>query len=246
MLGKTELDTTEKGGARLQTKNNKWYRYIALAQMLVFAVIHLVLGMYFAFVSAEYANHTGFTAKVEAHRYLDQIFAIVCFALFVLDLRLFLGLKKNKKISLLYYICMVVSAVLPFAYLLISDKVIVNAMTEILTTGYPEVIVEGQGNANWIVFWTGVEYGAWSNGGEITHESQAIVDYLSKVGVDSGAQVELAKFDLSGVLAQLRAEIHSWNKFELYTIINAAVTAVFTVCAAIFIPLGKKVKEIQE
>lgn len=238
MLGKTEIGATEKAGARLQSKNNKWYRYIALAQMLAFAVMHLILGMYFAFVSTEYANHLGFTAKIEAHRNLDQICAVVSLVLFILDLRLFWGLKKSKKISLLYYIGMIVSAVLPLAYWYISDKVIVDAMAEILTTNYPEVIVDGVGDANWITFWTGVEYGAWANGGEITHESQEIVDYLSKIGVEAGAQVELAKFDLSGLLALFRVEMYSWNKFELYTIINAAVTVVFIVCTAIFVPVN--------
>lgn len=239
MLGKTKMDTTEKSGARLQGKNNKWYRNIAQVQLLVFAAMHLILGVYFAFVNSEYANHPGFAAKIEDHRNLDQICAIVCFALFVLCLRLFFGLLKDKKISLLYYICMAVSAVLPFVYLSMSDMYIVDAMKETLVAGYPEVIVEGKGDANWIVFWTGVEYGAWANGGEITHESEIIVDYLSKIGVEAGAQVDMATFDLGGVLAQLRNDMYSWNKFELYSIINAAVTAVFVVDGIVFLPLKK-------
>jgi len=201
--------------------------------------MHLILGIYFAFVSSEYANHPGFTAKIENHRNLDQIFAIVCFVLFVLWLRLFLGLKKDKKVSLLYYIGMAVSAALPVVYIAMSDKFIVDAMMETLVAGYPEVIVEGQGNANWIVFWTGVEFGAWANGAEITHESQVIVDYLSKIGVEAGAQVEMAKFDLGGLLAQFRTEMYSWNKFELYAIINVVVTAVFVACGIVFLPLKK-------
>lgn len=240
MLGKTKMDTTEKSGAKLQGKNNKWYRSVAQVQLLVFAAMHLILGMYFAFVSSVYANHPGFTAEIKAHRYMDQICAIVCFVLFVLWLRLFLGLRKNKKISVLYYIGMAVSAVLPFVYIAMSDKYILDTMMETLVVGYPEVIVDGQGDASWIAFWTGIEFGAWANGAEITHESQIITDYLSNIGVEAGTQVEMAKFDLAGLLAQLRNDMYNWNKFELYAIINAAVTAVFAVAGVIFLPLKKK------
>ena len=228
-------------------KNNKWYRYVTQAQLIVFAVMHLILGMYFAFVSTVYANHPGFAAKIEDHRNLDQICAIICFVLFVVGLRIFGDLRKNKKISVLYYIYMAVSAVLPFVYLAMSDKYITDAMMETLIAGYPEVIVEGKGDANWITFWSGVEFGAWANGGEITNESQIILDYLSNIGVEAGAQVEMAEFDLGGLLAQFRAEMYSWNKFELYAIINVVVSVVFAVGGIVFLPLKKfKKTEILE
>lgn len=238
MVGKTKMD-----GPKLQAKNNKWYRYITLAQLLVFAAMHLILGMYFAFVSSIYANHPGFTAKIAEHKRLDTVFAVVCIVLFVLWLRLFLDLKKNKKISVLYYISMAVSAVLPFAYLGMSSTCLADAMRDTLVAGYPEVIVDGVGDASWITFWSGVEFGAWANGGEITHESQVIADYLSKIGVEAGAQVELAKFDMGGLLAQFRNEMYAWNKFEVYAIINAVVTAAFVACGIVFLPLKKFAKK---
>ena len=98
MLGKTKVETTEKTGVRLQPQN-KWYRYVALTQMIVFAVMHLILGMYFAFVTSEYANHPGFAATIKAHRNMDQICAIICFALFAVGLSCFYGLMKHKKLS---------------------------------------------------------------------------------------------------------------------------------------------------
>lgn len=218
MLGKTKMAEAQSG-AKLQA-NNKWYRYVTQAQVLVFAAMYLILGMYFAFVSSEYANHPGFTAKIKDHRNLDQIFAVAYFVLVAFCLGFFVGLRKYKKISVLYYVCMAAAAVLPFVYFALSDAYITSAMKDTLVAGYPEVIVEGKGDANWITFWAGIEYGAWANGGEITHESQAIADYLSKIGVEAGAQVELAKFDLGGLLAQFRNEMYSWNKFELYAIIS--------------------------
>lgn len=228
-------------------KNNKWYRYVTQAQLILFAVMHLILGVYFAFVTTVYANHPGFAAKIEDHRNLDQICAIICFVLFVLGLRFFGDLRKSKKISVLYYIYMAVSAVLPFVYLAMSDKYITDTMMETLIASYPEVIAEGKGDASWITFWTGVEFGAWANGAEITHESQIIADYLKGIGVEAGAQVELANFDLSGLLAQLRADMYSWTKFEMYAIINVVATVVFAVGGIVFLPFKKfKKPEILE
>ena len=237
MLGKTKVEKTEKGGVRLQAKNNKWYRYVALVQMIVFAVMHLVLGIYFAFVSSEYANHPGFTAKIEAHRYLDQICAIVCFALFVLGLRCYYGLMKHKKISALYYIYMAISAVLPVLYLAVSGNVIVDAMMGILEEGYPEFL-EGE-ETSWMAYWVGAEFGAWGNGSEITYESEIVLDYLSRIGEEAGAVVTLGDFNLRGLLNEFRADIYAWNKFEVYSLVNAAVTVVFAVCGIFFLPLKK-------
>lgn len=239
MLGKTKVDTTEKGGVRLQSKNNKWYRYTAQVQMLVFAVMHLVLGMYFAFVSSEYANHPGFTAKIEGHRNLDQICAIVCFVLFVLGLRSFLGLRKTKKISALYYVYMAVSAVLPFVYLFMSANYVVDAMMGLLNES---IAIEGQADTNEIVFWAGIEFGAWANGGDITTESEIILDYLSKIGEEAYAWVNLADFNFGGLIKLFRIDMYSWNKFELFAIINAVVTVAFVVCGFVFLPLKKSEK----
>lgn len=237
MLGKTKVETTEKAGARLQLQNNKWYRYVALAQMIVFVAIHLILGIYFAFVSSEYANHPGFTAKIEAHRYLDQICAIVCFALFVVGLRCFYGLMKHKKISVLYYVYLAVSAVLPILYLAMSNNFVVDAMVGILEEGYPEFL-EGE-ESGWIAYWVGIEFGAWANGGEITYESEIILDYLSRIGEEAGAWVALGDFNLSGLIGELRADVYAWNKFEMFSIINAALSVVFAVCGIFFLPLKK-------
>mgnify|MGYP006923403281 CR=1 FL=1 len=55
MLGKTKMDGTPKGGTKLQTKNNKWCRYVVQAQTLVFAAMHLILGVYFVIVFLAYA-----------------------------------------------------------------------------------------------------------------------------------------------------------------------------------------------
>lgn len=237
MLGKT--DVAQNAGARLGAKNNKAYRVVVLAQLLVFAAMYLILGMYFAFVSTEYANHPGFAAKIKDHRNMDQIFAIIYFVLFILSCTLFGSLKKNKKISVLYYVAMAVAAVLPFVYNAMSNGYIVDAMRETLVAGYPDVIVDGKGDAGWITFWTGIEYGAWANGTELTHESQVIVDYLKNIGVEAGAQVDMAEFDLAGLLAQLRNDMYSWNKFEMYAIINAVVSVAFAACTAFLIPLKK-------
>lgn len=240
MLGKTKMDATEKVGVRLQPQN-KWYRYIALAQMIVFAVMHLVLGMYFAFVSSEYVNHPGFTANIKAHRNLDQICAIVCFVLFVVGLRVFYGLMKHKKITVLYYVYMAVAAILPVVYLVVSDAYVFNAILEILETGYPEFF-EGE-ETSWITYCVGVEFGAWANGGEITNESEIVLDYLSRIGAEAGAVVALADFDLSGLINEFRADMYVWNKFELFAIINAVLSVVFAVCGFIFLPFKKKATE---
>lgn len=237
MLGKTKVETTEKARVRLQPQNNKWYRHVALVQMIVFAVIHLVLGMYFAFVSSEYANHPGFAAKIDEHRILDQICAIVCFVLFAVGLRCFYGLLKQKKISVLYYVYMAVSAVLPILYIAMSGNYITDAMVGILEEGYPEFF-EGD-ETGWITFWVGVEFGIWPNGGEITYESELVLDYLSRIGEEAGAVVALDDFNLSGLLGAFRADMYVWNRFELYSIINAVATAVFVVCGIFFLPLKK-------
>ena len=237
MLGKTKVDGAQEGGVKLQAKNNKWYRYIVQVQLLAFAVMHLILGMYFAFVSSEYANHPGFSAKIEDHRNMDQICAVICFVLFVLWLRLFLGLKKDKKISVTYYIGLVVSAALPFVYLVMSDNYIIDAMKETVAANYPELFVEGKGSVNDITFWAGFEFGMWQNSADFTSESQLILDYLAKIGAENGAQVELAKFDMAALIEEFRIAKYSWNKFELYAIINAVVSAVFAACTIIFIPL---------
>ena len=239
MLGKTKTDGAQNAGARLGAKNNKAYRVITQVQLLVFAAMYLVLGLYFAFVSTEYANHISFTARIEDHRNMDQIFAVIYFVLFVLSCGLFGSLKKDKKISVLYYVCMAVAAVAPFVYNAMSNNYIVDTMKDIMMTGYPEIIEDGKGDASWITFWTGIEYGAWTNGSEITHESQIIVDYLKNIGVEAGAQVDMAEFDLAGLLAQLRNDMYNWNTFSLYAIINAVVSVAFAVGAALLIPLKK-------
>ena len=236
MLGKTKVDATEKG-VRLQARNNKWYKYIALVQMALFAVMHLILGMYFAFVSSEYVNHPGFTTKIEAHRNMDQICAIICFVLFVVGLRAFYGLMKHKRISTLYYVYMAVSAILPIVYLLMSDAFVFNAMLGILEEGYPEFIEAG--DAGEMVFWTGIEFGAWTNGSDISSESEIILEYLSRIGAEAGTEMSLANFDLDGLLDAFRTDMYAWNKFELYSIINVVVTAVFAVCGIIFLPFKK-------
>ena len=218
-------------------KNNKWYRGILQVQLIVFAAMHLILGMYFAFVSSMYANHPGFSAKIEDHRNLDQIFAIVCFVLFVLWLNQFMAVRKNKKVSVLYYISMVVSVALPFVYFAMSDAYIVEAMRATLETNYTDIFAAGKGEADAVAYWAGFEYGLWAEGAEAAHDS--IVAYLGNIGVESGAEVELAKFDLAGLIDQFRDAKESWNKFELYAIINAAVSAVFVVCTVIFVPLKK-------
>lgn len=237
MLGKTKVETTEKAGVKLQLQNNKWYRYVALVQMIVFVAMHLILGIYFAFVSSEYANHPGFTAKIDEHRILDQICAIVCFALFVLGLRCFYGLMKHKKISVLYYVYMAVSAVLPILYIAMSGNYITDAMVAVLEESFPEFL-EGE-ETGWITYWVGIEFGAWANGGDITYESEIILDYLSRIGEEAGAVVTLGDFNLRGLLNELRADVYAWNKFEMYSIINAALTVVFVVCGVFFLPLKK-------
>ena len=240
MAGNVEV--TEKGGVRLQPKNHKWYRVISLVQMAVFAAMHLVLGLYFAFISSEYVNHPGFTTRIEAHRNLDQICAIVCFALFVIGLRLFYGLLKQKKISALYYVYMAVSALLPIAYLLISSVCVTNAMAEVLNE---VVAIDGQADTNELVFWGGIEFGAWANGGEYTVEHDKIFDYLARIGEEAYAWVDLSDFNMSGLVRELRNEMYNWYKFELYAIVNAVLSVAFVVCGAIFLP-KKKSKLIQK
>ena len=237
MFGKTKMDVTEKEGVRLQSPKNKWYKYIALVQMAIFAVVHLVLGIYFAFVSSEYANHPVFTANIQAHRYLDQICAIACFALFVVGLRCFFGLVKDKKISVLYYVYLAVSAVLPILYLVVSGNLVMDAMMSVLEEGYPEFL-EGE-ETGWMVYCVGIEFGAWANGGEITYESEIIADYLGRIGEEVGAWVALSDFNLSGLISELRADVHAWNKFEMFSLINAVLSVVFAVCGIFFLPLKK-------
>lgn len=219
-------------------KNNKLYRGILQVQVLVFAAVQLILGMYFAFVSTEYANHPGFTAKIEDHRNLDQIFAVVCFVLFCLLLSQFMTVRKDKKVSLIYYISMVAVVALPFVYFVMSDKCIVDAMRATLETNYADIFPAGKGEADAITYWAGFEFGLWTEGAEAMHDS--IVGYLGNIGVESGAEVELAKFDLAGVIDQFRDVKDNWNKFELFAIINTAVSAVFVVCTVIFVPLKSK------
>jgi hypothetical protein len=238
MLGKTKTDVAQAGGMKLQAKNNKWYRYLLHAQLLVFAVVHFVLGMYFAFVTSEYANHPGFAATIKDHRNMDQICAIICFVLFALWLRCFLGMLKDKKISVLYYIAMAVSVVLPFVYTAMSDSYILDAMRNVLA-GDAELIIDGVGNVNEITFWTGLNYGMWINSAEFTSESQLVLDYLGKLSLESGAEMELAKFDLKALLDMFRVDKYSWNKFELYAIINAVVSVAFVAGTAILVPLKK-------
>lgn len=240
MLGKTKVETTEKAGARLQPQNNKWYRYVALTQMIVFAAMHLILGMYFAFVTSEYANHPGFAAKIEAHRNMDQICAIICFAFFAVGLSCFYGLMKHKKISVLYYIYMAVSAVLPIVYIAVSGNLITDAMMTVLEEGYFEFF-EGEETSE-MVYWIGIEFGAWANGGEITNESEIILEYLSRIGEEAGEIVALGDFNLKGLLGALRDDMYVWNRFELYSIINAALSAVFIVLGVVFRPVKKAEK----
>ena len=237
MLGKTKMDGAQAGGVKLQAKNNKWYRYIAQAQLIVFAVVHLILGMYFAFVSSEYANHPGFTTRIEDHRNMDQIFAIICFVLVILWVGLFVSLKKDKKISAMYYIGMAVAAVFPFVYLVASNNYVVDAMRDTLLASYPELFVEGAGNVNEITFWAGFEFGMWQNSSEMSGESQIVLDYISKIGAQSGTTVELAKFDVAGLVQAFRNAKYGWNKFELYAIINAVLSVAFMACSVFFIPM---------
>jgi len=268
MLGKTK-DGAQATGARLQAKNNKWYRYVAQVQVLAFAVMHLILGVYFAFVSSEYANNAGFTGQLstyrgmietnlkanlldiceilervceqlEAHLYMDQICAIICFVLVALWLDMFGNLRKNKNISVLYYVGMAVSVVLPFVYMAMSHSYIVSAMTDALKADQG-LLVEGVGNANDIVFWTGIKFGSWVNTAEMTAESQIVLDYLRKLGVESGKEIALADFDLSGLLTLLRNDKYNWNIFALYSYVNAALSVAFVACTAVFVPLKKNV-----
>ena len=238
MLGKTKVDATEKVGARLPAKN-KWYRPVALVQMGIFAAMHLILGMYFAFVSSEYINHPGFTTKIEQHRNMDQICAIICFALFVIGLRLLFGLLKQKKISIVYYIYLAVSAVLPLVYLAMSGNYVVDAMMEIMNE---TVAIDGQADTNELVFWTGIEFGAWVNGADVSTESEIILDYLSRIGEEAYAWVNLSDFNLSGLIGEFRNDMYAWNKFEVYSIINVVLSAAFAVLGVVFLPLKKREK----
>ncbi len=240
MLGKTKMETTEKAGVRLQSQNNKWYRYVAMTQMIVFAVMHLILGMYFAFVTSEYANHPGFAAKIEMHRNMDQICAIICFALFAMGLRCFYSLMKFKKLSVMYFVYMAVSAILPIVYIAISDNLVLDAMMAALEEGNPEFF-EGAETRE-VVYWIGIEFGAWTNGGEITQESNEILDYLRRIGEEADTIVALGDFNLKGLLGEFRNDLNVWNRFELYSIINAALSAVFIVLGFIFHPVKKAEK----
>ena len=219
-------------------KNNKLYRGILQVQVLLFAAVYLILGMYFAFVSSMYANHPGFTAKIEDHRNMDQIFAVISFVLIGFMLSQFMAVRREKKVSLVYYVGMVVAAALPFVYCAMSNSYIVEAMQATLETNYSDVFAAGKGEADTVVYWVGFEFGLWAEGAEAVKDS--IVSYLGNIGVESGAEVELAKFDLAGLIDQFRDVKESWNKFELFAIINAAVSAVFVICTAIFVPLKSK------
>lgn len=238
MAGTTKVDATQKGGARLQAKNNKWYRYVSLVQMAVFAAMHLILGIYFAFISSEYVNHPGFTTKIAAHRNLDQICAIVCFALFVIGLRLFMGLQKQKRVSFLYYIYLAVSAALPILYLVMSNGLVVDAMIEILNES---TAIDGEAEVNELVKWAGIEFGKWSN----DVDPEEILDCIARIGEEADAWVNMADFNMSGLISYFRNSMYNWNKFELYTIINAVLSVVFGVCGAILLP-KKKSKVIQK
>lgn len=265
MLGKTKVDGAQKSGPKLQARNNKWYRYLTQTHLLLFVAMHLILGIYFAFVSTEYANHAGFTGQLDAFRKMgetqlkkeemdlyaqtlricepleanlqfEQICATICFVLVILWLGAFGTLRKHKEIPALYYVGLVVSAVLPFVYTVISLNYAADAMTQVLISD-KTLIVDGMGNSTDIVFWTGVKYGSWANTAEITRDSEFVLDYLNQLGVEKDTMVELAKFDLRGLLAQLREEKHNWDTYELYAILNAVVSAAFMAGAIFFIPL---------
>ena len=233
MLGKTKVAAAEKTGVRLQAKNNKWYRYVSLVQMAVFAAMHLILGVYFAFVSSEYVNHPGFTTRIEAHRHMDQICAIICFVLFVVGLRLFYGLLKQKKISILYYVYLAASAILPILYLAMSNAYVMDAMVEILNESGE--IYDGLIWTNSFVYEAGKEFGQWSN--EV--DDQIILDCLARIGEEAEVEISLADFNMSGLISDFRNSMYAWNRFELYAIVNAALSVVFAVCGFIFLPLKK-------
>lgn len=233
---KEATNLVSNAGPRLS--NKKWYNYVVHTQLFLFVAMHLVLGIYLAFVSTEYANKQVYTAKIDNHQKLDQIFAIACFLMVGVALNIHSKMKLIKKIPVRYYIYMGVAAVLPLAYVILSSMIVNGAVRENLDT----LFTTGVGNTEYIVYYAGIELGTWTPADTVTWD--AIGAYLTEIGEDLFQSVKLDNFDLGGVVKQMRTELYGWNMFEMFSFINLGVSAVMIVCS-IFIPRQKKVKAVE-
>jgi len=230
---------SSKNGARLS--NKKWYNYIVHTQLFVFMAMHLVLGIYLAFVSTEYANKQMFTAKIDDHQKLDQIFAVACFVMVGFALNVHSKLKKIKKIPVRYYVYMGISAVLPLAYVLISNMVAEGAVVEAIKPELTEMgamTKEGKAYVDYVVYCSGIEVGVWT---PANFKMDLLSPYFAEIGEKARTWVLFDSVDVGGIVKMMRNELYGWDGFALFSYINAGVSALFLACG-IVIPMSAKPK----
>ena len=217
-----------KNGARLS--NKKWYNYIVHTQLFVFMAMHLILGLYLAFVSTEYANKQVFTAKIDDHQKLDQIFAIACFVMAGFALNVHSKLKKIKKIPVRYYIYMGISALLPLAYVLISNMVAGGAVIEAIKPDLTEagaMTKEGKAYIDYVLYYSGIDVGVWT---PADFNMGLLNPYFAEIGEKAHTWVLFDNVDVSGIVELMRNKLYGWDKFALYSYINLGVSALFLGC----------------
>jgi len=238
--------TKEKVGYRItesgrSLEKRNWFKYVVHSQLIVFMVMHLILGLYLAFVNTKYANFPGYAEKerfnIKDHQQLDTICAIICFALVAIGLRIHISIKRYQRIPLVYYGYIAVAAALPLIYVMMSNMHVTNSLTNYLLK--VKEFRSGEGNINNVVYEAGIRMGVWDKKAVIADD--VIKGYVSAMGENMGEIVKIKSLDLGTLVREMRAQTEVWNKFELYSIINLAVSVIFLV-GAIFIPGKKKAK----
>ena len=233
-------DLSGKNGARLS--NKKWYNYIVHTQLFLFAAVQLILGVYLAFVSTEYANTRVYTAKLDSHQKLDQIFAIACFVMAGMALNVHGKMKKIKKIPVRYFVYMGISAVLPLAYMLLSNMIVGNEVAEAIKPELADMgmlAANGDARAEYVVYCAGLEMGSWTPADSVTWDMLGA--YLTPIGEKLFTWVPFSNIDISSIAVQMRNEMYGWDMYAMSSWINLGVSALFIACS-ILIPRQKKVQ----
>ena len=116
----------------------RWFNNIVRTEIFVFAALQLIVALYFAFVTTEYANHPIYAATLPNGKWLytkdipmqplvDQLFAILFFVLAGMALAVNGKVKKtNGKAPKLFYIYLIASGVLSIAYLAVSEVLLMS------------------------------------------------------------------------------------------------------------------------
>ena len=132
------------------------FKVFTIVLLVVLLSTQLVLWVYTAFSSTEFANNPVyvlgergnglFTGGILVHVWMDQAFSVVFLALLVIGFIQCTRVKRTEKLSALFYIYVIISGILPMLYAFSSDVVAMiaaKALSEFLASPIEKMLEWG-------------------------------------------------------------------------------------------------------